>query len=319
MIQNLLDEEHKQLEYFFRNLDVSAFEKLFKDIAACKGMIICTGVGKSGFIAKKIAATMISTNTRAFFLSPVDALHGDIGIATQGDMCLLFSKSGESEELLSLMPSLRNKGVKTIAIVSNPASRLAKTADAFMHLPLEKELCPFDLAPTTSCLIQLIFGDILAIALMNLNKFSVEDMALNHPAGRIGKRTSFRVKDLMIKGDNLPLATQEKKIVDILVELSNKRCGCILIKNEQGKLLGIFTDGDLRRSLQKEGSKALENTLQNLMTRSPRKIGPNAMAVEAIKIMEGSGNNEVSVLPVLEDDGTLVGLVKLHDLIQTGL
>lgn len=319
MIQQLLDEESKQLEFFFKNCDIKAFEKIFREIAGCKGMVICTGIGKSGFIAKKIAATMISTNTRAFFLSPVDALHGDIGIAAQGDICLLFSKSGESEELLSLMPSLRNKGVKTIAIVSNQESRLAKSADIFMHLPLQKELCPYDLAPTTSCLIQLIFGDVLAIALMNLRKFTIEDMALNHPAGRIGKRASLKVKDLMITGDNLPVVTKNQKIIDILVVLSSKRCGCVLVKDAENKLIGIFTDGDLRRSLEKEGSKALENTLENLMTKSPRKISPDSLATEAVRIMEGNKNNEITILPVVEEGGTLIGLVKLHDLIQTGV
>lgn len=318
MIKELIEKEKEVLEYFFKHLDLPSFEKIFEELLQCKGMIICTGIGKSGLVAKKIAATMTSTNTRALFLSAVDALHGDIGIASSGDVCLLFSKSGETEELLCLMPALRNKNVKTIAVVSNSASRLAKLTDIVINLPVKEELCPYNIAPTTSTLVQLIFGDILAIALMSKRNFSLDDFALNHPAGHIGKRTTLKVKDLMIQGSHIPLAYPDQNLMDILVELSNKRCGCVLIPDKEGKLLGIFTDGDLRRALQNKGALAMNQTMNDLMTKNPRKIESENLVIESIKIMEGLERKEVSVLPVVDNQNKIVGLIKLHDIIQAG-
>ena len=319
MIKELLEKEKNVLDFFFEHIDLPSFEKVFQELLQCKGMIICTGIGKSGLVAKKIAATMTSTNTRAFFLSPVDALHGDIGIASSGDICLLFSKSGETDELLYLMPTLRNKHVKTVAVVSNPGSRLAKIADITMVLPVKEELCTYNLAPTTSTLVQLIFGDIISIALMSERNFSIDDFALNHPAGNIGKRTTIKVKDIMIQGPYVPIAQANQNLMDTLVELSNKRCGCVLIPDEKGKLLGIFTDGDLRRSLQNQGALAMNQTMKDLMTKTPRKIGPEKLATDALKIMEGLEKKEVNVLAVVDSQDRIIGLIKLHDIIQAGI
>jgi arabinose-5-phosphate isomerase len=319
MLSELFEQEKKYLDYFFKNLDIKAAEKIFEEIKNCKGIIILTGVGKSGLVAKKIAATMTSTNSRALFLSPTDALHGDIGIVNKEDVFIFLSKSGESEELLNLLPSLRNKGVKLITLCSNPKSRLAKASDLFIDLPLEKELCPFDMAPTISTSIQMIFGDVMAIALMRHKKFTLDDFGLNHPAGRIGKRITLRVKDIMIMGDGIPTCKPNDHGIDTLVELSNKRCGCVLVIDEKGHLEGIFTDGDLRRTLQAKGPNALQLTMKELMTANPRFVKPEELVIKAIQTMEGVGSGEVSALPVIDDNRKVVGLIKLHDIIQTGV
>ncbi|MCB1111964.1 MAG: KpsF/GutQ family sugar-phosphate isomerase [Chlamydiales bacterium] len=319
MIEELIKKERESLDYFFDHVDVAALQEVFNTLNSCKGVIIMTGIGKSGLIAKKIAATMTSTNTRAIYLSPVDALHGDIGIVSQNDVFLFFSKSGESDELLNLVPALRNKGVKMIAVVCNPTSRLAKACDSIVTLPMKHELCPHDMAPTISTTVQMIFGDLMAVALMMEHRFSLDDFALNHPAGRIGKRITMKVRDLMITNEGIPLSRPQDKLVDTLVELSNKRCGCVLIVDDKKALLGIFTDGDLRRTLQSNGPEALNSTMETVMTSNPRHIAPDVLATEALKVMEGSGKSEVAVLPVLENGATVVGVIKLHDIIQSGI
>lgn len=319
VLQELLRDEQEGLNYFFENLDLIATQKLLDTLAACQGMIVFTGVGKSGLVAEKIALTMTSTNSRALYISPINALHGDIGIVSSKDIFIMISKSGESEELFNIIPTLRNKKVPLIGIVSNPKSRLAKACDQVLCLPLKKELCPFDLVPTTSTVIQMIYGDILAVALMRMKNFTLDDYALNHPAGRIGKRISLRVRDLMVQGENIPLCSPNDKLMDILVELSHKRCGCILIVDEEKRLLGVFTDGDLRRSLQKIGSKALEAPISELMTKSPRWIDPEKLAWEAMDLMELDQKNAITVLPVLNSDRTVAGLIKLHDIVQSGI
>jgi arabinose-5-phosphate isomerase len=248
----------------------------------------------------------------------MNALHGDIGIVNKDDVFIMISKSGESDELLQLIPFLRNRGVKIISIVNRENSRLAKATDLSMTLPLSKELCPFDLLPTTSAATQMIFGDVLAVALMTHRGFSLEEYALNHPAGRIGRRLTLRVKDLMLTGKDIPLCQPQGKLVDSLVELSNKKCGCVLITDEEMNLQGIFTDGDLRRALQKHGSIALESTMGELMSKHPRHIAPEEMASQAILIMEANQKSPVTVLPVVKE-GKVVGVIKLHDILQSGL
>lgn len=319
MLKELFDEERHSINHFFNHLDIKAAEELLNILKQCKGMIILTGIGKSGLIAEKIALTMASTGTRAFYLSAANALHGDIGIVSKDDVFLMISKSGQSDELLQLVPFLRNKGVKLIAIVNNANSRLAKACDLSVVLPLEKELCPFDLAPTTSAAIQMIFGDALAIALMKHKNFSMVDFAANHPAGKIGRRLTLKVRDLMLIGDDVPLCRPEDKLIDILVELSNKRCGCVLIEDKAKKLLGIFTDGDLRRALQTHGTKALETKVEELMTKNSRAIGPHEMASQALYLMEADQSRPITVLAVVDEADKVVGLIKMHDIVQSGL
>lgn len=319
MIKELLQKEKSYIDYFFDKIDITAAEKIVETLYACQGVMIFSGIGKSGLVAEKIAMTMTSTGSRALFISPTNALHGDIGIVSEKDIFVFLSKSGESEELLQLIPALRNKQVKIVGIVSNAKSRLAKACDIFINLPLEQELCPFDMAPTTSAVIQLIFGDLLAISLMRLKNFTLDEYVLNHPAGRIGKRISLRVSDLMIRGSSMPLCKPRDKLVDTLVELSNKRCGCVLVVDEAQVLQGIFTDGDLRRSLQKHGASSLHLHVEDLMTKTARWIDPNCLAWDAMREMEGDQKNAITVLPVLEKDKRVIGLIKLHDIVQSGL
>jgi arabinose-5-phosphate isomerase len=318
-VKELFEKEKKILDHFFSQIDTEPVDQLLSLLKACKGMIFITGVGKSGLVAEKIALTLTSTGTRAFFLSPSNALHGDIGIVRTGDLFLMISKSGESEELLQLIPALRNKNVTIGAILNMKNSRLSKAADLAVHLPLQQELCHYDIVPTSSTVTQMIFGNILAVAMMIHLQFSLEDYAQNHPAGKIGRRLTLRVEDLMLQGHDVPLCGPQEKLVDLLVTLSGKRCGCILVVDPQKALLGIFTDGDLRRALQRLGSKALDSNISELMTLTPRTILPSEMAIDAIRKMEADQQHPITVLPVVDQNNQVQGLIKMHDILQSGL
>eukprot|EP00898_Chlorokybus_atmophyticus_P002660 jgi/Chlat1/3395/Chrsp23S03812 len=287
-LRYLFDQQRKYMDHFFSQLETGGSVRKFAELLhQCQGTVFFTGVGKSGFIAQKISQTLVSTGTRAVFLSPVDALHGDIGIVSAADVVVMFSKSGSTDELLRLIPACKAKGAFIVGITSCPGSRLDRSSNFHVHLPLDRELCPYDLAPVTSTAIQMLFGDTVAIALMQANHLTKEQYALNHPAGRIGKR-------LILKG-----------------------CGCIIITDEDKKLLGTFTDGDLRRALNKNGAAVLDMKLEELMTRKPRTIEASAMAVEAMKAMENP--TCVTFLPVIDDAGGVAGLITLHGLINAGL
>lgn len=319
LLKELFDNERQYLNHFFENINLNEMNKVLQHLYQCKGLTILTGVGKSGLVAEKIAATMTSTGTRALFLSPTNALHGDMGIIHSGDVFVILSKSGESEEILSLIPYVRNKGATIIAILASENSRIAKAVDMVLVLPPVKELCPFDKAPTTSTTMQMIIGDVLAIALMRLKNVSIEDFAKSHPAGKIGKRITLKVKDLMLTNNNVPLCKPEDKLVDTLVELSNKQCGCVMIVDETTKLLGIFTDGDLRRALQNKGVHALDTAMQHLMIKTPRFIGPDVLAWQAMEAMEADQKRPIMVLPVLDDGCKVLGIIKMHDIVQSGV
>lgn len=317
-IKHLFQTEQNHLNHFFNTIDLEQVEKFFKVLSECTGLIFFSGIGKSGLIAKKIAVTMTSTGTRALYLSPVDALHGDIGLVSSQDIFIFLSKSGESDELLSLVPYLRNKGATLMAIVSNPYSRLGKLCSHEVILPVENELCPFNLAPTTSTTVQLIFGDILAVALMEHKNFTLDQYSSNHPAGRIGKRILLKVKDLMITGDQVPLCLPENTLQEMIVDLSNKRAGCLIVADQEKNILGIFTDGDLRRALQKEGSAVLQTEMGKLMTKDCRTVSPQKLAWEAMQMMEANQNSPITIMPVVEE-GKVVGIIKMHDILQSGL
>ncbi len=319
MLKDLLFKQQQHLQHFFSNLEMESFEELLKQIESCKGVLFLTGVGKSGFIAQKIAATMLSTGTKAFFLPPIDALHGDLGMVSEKDLVIILSKSGETEELLELLPFIRAKGAKIVAVSSNQSSRLNKGADFSMVLPCEGELCPYDLAPTTSMVIQLLFGDALAISLMQLRGFSVDQFAENHPAGRIGRRSNLRVRELMLSQQAAPICSAENALEEVLIDFTDKRCGCLIVTDEKKQLQGIFTDGDLRRALQAKGEGVLKEKLGALMTRAPKAIAADALAWDAMKLMESDQKQPVMVLPVLDDQQEVVGVIKMHDLVQAGL
>lgn len=319
MLKELLQKTKNYLDFSLDKINIEVAEQIIQVLHACQGVMVFSGIGKSGLVAEKIAMTMTSTGSRALFISPTNALHGDIGIVSEKDIFVFLSKSGESEELLQLIPTLRNKRVKIVGILSNSQSRLAKASDIFIALPLQPELCPFDMVPTTSAVIQLIFGDLLSIALMRMKNFSLDEYVMNHPAGRIGKRISLKVSDLMITGSSVPVCKPRDKLVDTLVELSNKRCGCVLIVDEAQILQGIFTDGDLRRSLQKHGASSLDLHMEDLMTKTARWIHSHNLAWDAMRQMEDDQKNAITILPVLESDKKVIGIIKLHDIVQSGL
>ncbi len=315
MLKRLFEEQRRYLNEFFDAVDPLAAEKILKTLLECKGVIILSGVGKSGHIAQKIATTFSSTGTRSFFLNPSNALHGDIGFVGKEDLFLSLSKSGQTQELIDLLPHIQRKGAKTIAIVSSPHSKLAKMSDLSILLPVQREICPYDLAPTTSTAVQLIFGDCLAIALMQAKQFSIDDFALNHPKGILGRKITLKVADLMLKGEEIPRCKLQNILVDVLHELSLKRCGCLIVADEENRLCGIFTDGDLRRAIQSKGETSLKMAMSELMTPNPKWIGTETLALEAVQKMEEDPARLITVLPVL-NEGKVVGLIRMHDILQ---
>ncbi|EYU22259.1 hypothetical protein ABFS82_09G006100 [Erythranthe guttata] len=315
---NLFKCQQNYLNHFFQNLDISQTLAFTETLLNAKGTIFFSGVGKSGFVAQKISQTLVSLGIRSGFLSPVDALHGDIGILSSRDLLVLFSKSGNSEELLKLVPCAKTKGVYLISVTSVKPNGLMRVCDLNVHLPLERELCPFDLAPVTSTAIQMVFGDTVAIALMGARNLSKEQYAANHPAGRIGKSLIFKVKDLMKKKQELPVCREHDLIMDQLVELSSKGCGCLLVVDDDYHLLGTFTDGDLRRTLKASGEGIFKLTVGEMCNRNPRTIDPDAMAVEAMQKMEAPPS-PVQFLPVINDSNVVIGIVTLHGLVSAGL
>jgi arabinose-5-phosphate isomerase len=318
MLPELLKQQHRYIEDYFDRLDLNEVDKVVQECLKTKGLIIFTGVGKSGIIAEKIAMTMISTGTKALYLPPTNFLHGDIGILSEDDLFVLISRSAETEELLNLIPFAKKRGTRLLAIVSNPHGRLAKHCDLSINLPFEKELCPFDLAPTTSTTVQLLFGDLLAVALMRSKGFDLSAYALNHPSGTIGRKMSVTVDELMFKDDQLPIATPDVLLTEALIELSNKKLGGLIIADEQKNFLGIFTDGDLRRALQNQGSDVLNSPVRELMTVNALTIEKGKLVWEALKIMQKDPKKFVMVLPVVQQ-GKAVGMLRMHDIVQAGI
>ncbi len=319
MLKELLDNGKLHIDHFFHNLDLEEAEKLVNTLEQCQGTLFFSGIGKSEAMAKKIAVTMTSTGTRALFMGATNALHGDIGILSSNDIFILLSKGGESEELVNLVPFIRNRGVKTIAIVSDGSSRLSRICDMSITLPLSRELCPFNLVPTTSMQIQMIFGDLLTIALMKRKNFSLGQYAENHPSGKIGRRITKKVEDLMLQGSALPLCQPDDKIHSVIMELSKKHCGCVLIVDFDKTLKGIFTDGDLGRALSKHGPEILSLPISELMHPLPRSISKKNLAWEALQMMESDPAYPITVLAVIDDNNTVEGLIKMHDILQAGI
>jgi arabinose-5-phosphate isomerase len=316
MLREIFTRQRQFINYFFDTVELDRAELVLNEFLACKGMIVFTGVGKSGIIADKLAKTMMSTGTRAYHLPPLDAVHGDIGMLTDKDVVVIISKSGLSEEVISIARLMKKRGIRTIAWVSTRTSPLALICDLVMYLPIEREICPFDLAPTTSTAIQLIFGDVLAVALMEAKKFSIDQYALNHPAGGIGKMIADKVEDVMSKGDELPLCPGNKLVREVLVKLSEKKLGCLLVVDEEGRLEGIFTDGDLRRALEEKGENVLSHKVGDLIVIDCLTASPNMLVLDALKIMQGK--KKVMVLPVVED-GKVVGLIHMHHIFTKGI
>ncbi len=313
-MNSLFKQHRKNIDYFFQHIDVDKAEEILELFLACEGNIIFSGVGKSGIIADKLVKTMISTGTKALCLPPANALHGDIGVVTEDDIVVFISKSGETKELLRLLPYFEQKKIVTIAWVCSENSKLQKFCDHAIYLPFDKELCPFDLAPTTSTTIQMIFGDVLSVALMKSKKFSLDAYALNHPDGTIGKRVSLKVTDLMIDGKALPICHPEDRLANVLDELSKKNCGCLVVTDHH-KIHGIFTDGDLRRAVQKQTPDLLDKPMKELMTTSYLSVTKGERAIQALQKMQKDPRKWITVMPVTHEN-KLVGLIRMHDIVQ---
>jgi len=318
MLKSLFDNQRIYLNSFFDHLDIEKTEQVLSLIEQCRGNLFFSGIGKSGIIATKLAVTFSSLGTKAFFLSAVDAMHGDLGRITNQDLFILLSKSGYTQELIDLIPHIKSKGAKIISIVCNENTPLVKSVDLSIYLPLVKELCPYNLAPTTSTTMQLIFGDVLAIALMQKKKVQREDFAKNHPKGAIGKKLTVLVSQIMRKEQAVPKCYADQTLLKVLPILSEKRCGSVLVVDKEENLLGIFTDGDLRRVIEKESNEAFSKTIGSIMSKNPITINPSKLALDALQLMEKDPNRLIMVLPVVKEK-KVVGILHLHDVLQAGL
>ena len=281
---------------------------------ACRGRLVVTGMGKSGHIGRKIAATLASTGTPAFFMHPAEAAHGDLGMITGDDMVLALSNSGETAEVVALLPALRRKGVSLLAITGRPESTLAREADWHLDAAVEREACPLGLAPTSSTTAALALGDALALTLLDARDFREEDFALSHPGGSLGKRLLVRVADVMHSGPALPVVRPDTRLKDALYEISRKGLGMTCVANERDELLGIITDGDLRRLMERAGD-ILMLTAEAVMTRNPVTIEQRALAAQALNVLE---ERKITSVVVAEGEPKrAVGVVHLHDLWRT--
>ncbi len=311
--RRVLDIEIEGLATVRRKLG-SAFEKAVELILSTQGRVVVTGLGKSGLIGRKIAATLSSTGTPAFFLHPAEALHGDLGMVTREDVLLALSNSGNTEEVNLIALLLRRRGVKIIAFTGNLKSKLAQLADVVVDVGVPREACPHDLAPTASTTAALAVGDALAVALAEARGFGPEDFRRNHPAGSLGERLKVRVAEIMLTGEHLPLTREGTLMQEALPEMDQKRLGCILVLDSRGRLSGIITDGDLRRALVRHGS--LEGLrVEEIMTRNPKRIEKDRLASEALDLME---KHLITVLPVVDAEEHLVGILHLHDILGKG-
>jgi arabinose-5-phosphate isomerase len=305
--------EITELQNVSRNLDDNFVRAV--DYISRANKIVCSGVGKSGIIAKKIAATFSSFGVSAMFLHPVEALHGDIGAVQKGDVAILLSKSGNTEELIRLVPYLKISSAYIISITGNLNSYLARHSDAVLNGQVSREACPFNLAPTSSTTAALLLGDALAVATMKMKGVTIEDFSRLHPLGQIGRSVTLRVKDVMHTGDALPIIQIHSTFKEALIEMSRKPLGCVCICDDQHNLLGIITDGDVRRLLNRFDNLK-DIVVSEVMTRNPIVIDENSLLLNALALMENR-QSQINVLPVVEN-GKLLGLIRLHDIVRSG-
>ena len=291
------------------------FENAIAIILGCNGRVVVSGMGKSGHIARKIAATLASTGTPAFFLHPGEASHGDLGMITQDDVVIALSNSGESAEVITILPLIKRRGAKLIGMSGNPASTLARESDAHLNAAVDKEACPHNLAPTASTTAALALGDALAVALLDARGFTPEDFARTHPGGSLGRRLLVHVRDVMHSGEKLPVVGESASLKDALLEMTRKGLGMTAVVDEKGRLAGVFTDGDLRRTLEKSVDVHAAK-IADLMTRNPKSIGPDQLAVEAVERMQ---ELKINGLLVVDTDQKLAGALNMHDLLKAGV
>ena len=294
------------------------FHHAVEAIFQCQGRLIVSGVGKSGLIGKKIAATFTSTGTPCFYIHPVEAAHGDLGLVTDGDVFLFISKSGVSDEFRQLQPSLEKLDVKIIAVTGNVDSHLAKRSDIVLNCRVDHEACALDLAPTTSTTAALVMGDALACALMKRRNFRVEDFAKNHPSGILGKRLTLRVSQVMRTGESVPLVKLETSLRDALFEMMSKSVGCVGVLDPDGRLCGIITDGDLKRILVRQPG-ALDRPVENVMTPDPKTIEADVLVATALNSMEMNPAGPLTMYFITDDHGVPLGILHIHDILKAGL
>ena len=284
-------------------------------ILSCNGRVVVIGMGKSGHIGNKIAATLASTGTPAFFVHPGEASHGDLGMITKGDVVIAISNSGNTSEIVTLIPLIIRLGIPLISMTGDDQSQLAKAACANLNVSVSVEACPLNLAPTTSTTVTLVMGDALAIALLEARGFSAEDFAFSHPGGALGRKLLLRVRDIMHKDDEIPSVTADQPLQDALIEMTQKGFGMTTIMSTDGKLIGIFTDGDLRRIF--DLSLDIATTpISEVMSITPKTINQNMLAVEALTIME---NSTITALIVEDDNHNPAGVIHLHDILRAGV
>lgn len=309
--RRVFDIEREALVAVLERLD-GGFTRACELILATQGRVVCTGMGKSGHIARKIDATLASTGTPAFYVHPGEAGHGDLGMITDADIVLALSNSGETDELVTLLPVLARQGNKLIALTGRPQSTLARQADAHIDASVPAEACPLDLAPTSSTTAALVLGDALAVALLEARGFTADDFARSHPAGALGRRLLLHIRDVMHTGDAVPRVADTATLGEALMEMSRKRLGMTAVVDGEGRLAGLFTDGDLRRALD-TGADVRGTGIAEVMTRDPKAIGADDLAVEAARLME---THKINALLVLDDERRVVGALNIHDLLR---
>jgi arabinose-5-phosphate isomerase len=290
------------------------FVKAVEEIYKCKGKVVISGMGKSGIIAQKIVATFNSTGTNAIFLHSADSIHGDLGVVREEDVVILISKSGGTVEVMRLIPVLKNLGVKIILITGNMDSQLSEAADIVINASVREEACPLNLAPTSSSTAALVLGDAIAIALLEKRGFTKEDFAAVHPGGILGRKLLLKIKDIMVKGKEIPVVSLNTGLKDVIYMISSKRLGCAIVKNKE-KIAGIITDGDIRRLLQRDFDMN-KITAKDIMSKSPKTISETTLAKNALGLME---KNKVTQLIIVNAKNKLVGIVHIHSLVELGL
>ena len=294
------------------------FDAAVDMILACQGRVVMTGMGKSGIIAHKISATLASTGTPSFYLHPAEGFHGDLGMVTADDVVIAMSNSGETGEVLNILPSLRRIGAKLIAMVGNPDSTLAKNADVVLNVGVKKEACPLGLAPTSSTTAALAFGDALAMALMGKNQFTSKQFAMFHPGGSLGRKLLLTVGDIMHGGSENPVVCGSATVTEALFIITDKGLGAVSVVDENGIMIGLLTDGDIRRGLS-QGVGFLQRPVTELMTKEPKYITKEKLAAQALHIMENHKPKPITVLPVIDEERHVIGLLHMTDLVRQGV
>ena len=312
--RKVIDIERAALDALLPRVD-EAFARACMLLLGCRGRVVVTGMGKSGHIGSKIAATLASTGTPAFFVHPGEASHGDLGMITRDDVVLALSNSGETHELLTILPLIKRLAVPLVALTGRPGSTLARAADEHLDVSVAQEACPLNLAPTASTTATLVMGDALAVALLDARGFTEQDFARTHPGGALGRRLLIKVGDVMQTGEAAPCVAPDTLLTDALLEITRKRLGMTAVTDATGRVLGVFTDGDLRRVLE-QGVDVRATRIDAVMTHGGRRIDADRLAAEAVALME---QHQITALVVTDADGRLQGVLTMHDLLRAGV